>query len=278
MSSPRFWPLCAAALLACAVGSVNAEPIGLHPTIAGPSKTGTGAFAEFRAIDSQWHGSSVYWNEDAKKYSATPAAGYVPIGSLSWGSGIWGLSDWARVQSGEVPATASWRGAVARIDQANQVYRDAWGRTAWGDVSSMPDEMPAENWTAQYSGFLRITGAGLYNFGVLYDDGFFLRIHGADGEFVEISSDFILSARERMGFTDDLLLSEGLYRFELGAYNRLQAGVVQLAWLHGDGPWAPVPTDHLVIDPTRIPLPGTLGMIAAGGLGFVARRKRHSLR
>lgn len=271
--SSRFASFSIAALLA-ASSVAAAAPVTLDPTLAGAWAGGSGAHAEFVAIDSAWRGSSVHWSESEGKYSTTPAEGFQPIGSFSWGTGIWGLSDWAQVQSGGVASLASWSGTVARIDQANQQYRDAWGSSDWGDVSPMPDAIPAENWTALYTGYLRITDAGLYNFGVLYDDGFFLRIHGADGQFVEISSDFILTARDRVGFDEDLLLSEGLYRFELGAYNRLQAGVVQLAWQRGEGAWETVPTEHLVTDPTRIPLPGTLAMIALGGVGFVASRKR----
>jgi len=269
----RFSSLWVAALLAGAATPGSAAPIALDPTLAGPWASGAGARAEFRAIDSSWHDSSVYWNETDRRYSVTPASGYAPIGTLPWGSGLWGLNDWQRVQSGEVASIAHWSGIVARIDQGNQSYSDHWS-TDWGAVSPMPDAIPEQNWTARYDGYLRIADAGLYNFGVLYDDGFFLRIHGADGQVVEISSDFVLSARDRLGFDEDLLLSEGLYRFELGAYNRLQAGVVQLAWQRGTNPWELVPTEHLVTDPTRIPLPGTLAMIALGGIGFVASRKR----
>ncbi|MCD6680463.1 MAG: PEP-CTERM sorting domain-containing protein [Burkholderiaceae bacterium] len=263
-----------AVFLALSSAVVDSAPIALAPVVAGSWAAGSGAQAEFRAIDSGWRGSTVHWNEATLSYSPTPGAGYSPVGSFDWGTGIWGLNDWARVQSGDVAAIASWSGTVARIEQANQQYRDAWGSSDWGDVSPMPDDVPAENWTAYYTGYLRITDADRYNFGVLYDDGFFLRIHGADDQLVEISSDFILTARERLGFDEDLLLSEGLYRFELGAYNRLQAGVVQLAWQRGEGAWETVPTGNLVTDPTRIPLPGTLAMIALGGVGFVASRKR----
>jgi hypothetical protein len=260
-------------LAALAAAPLSAAPIHLDPTFAGSWNAGTGAYAQFHAIDPAWHDSSVYWSEETRSYSAQPAAGYARIGDLGWGIGLWGLADWERVQPGEVPAIASWSGGVARIDHANEQYRSEWGGTAWGDVSALPDAIPATNWTAHYSGYLRITDDGDYNFGVLYDDGFFLRIHGADGQVVEISSDFIVTARERLGFADDLSLTEGLYRFELGAYNRLEAGVVQLAWFR-DGGWETVPTEHLVIDPTRIALPGTLAMMAIGGLGIVATRKR----
>ncbi len=268
----RFSSLSIATLLAVTSAAV-AAPVALDPTMAGAWASGSGARAEFRAIDPDWHDSSVWWNETTRTYSAVQASGYERIGTLAWGTGIWGLNDWARVLSNDVASVASWSGTVARIEQANQRYRDDWGNS-WGDVARMPDAIPAENWTAQYTGYLRISDAGLYNFGVLYDDGFFLRIHGADGQFVEISSDFVRTARDRLGFDEDLLLSEGLYRFELGAYNRLEAGVVQLAWQRGDRGWESVPTEHLVTDPTRIPLPGTLAMVALGGIGFVAFRKR----
>lgn len=271
--SSRLLPLSVAAFLAVSATAANAEPFTLAPTLAGAWAAGTGANAEFRAIDANWRGSSVYWNEPERKYSATPAEGYEPIGNFSWGTGVWGWNDWKRVQSGEVQAIASWAGTVAHIDQSNQIFRENWTET-WGEVGPLPAGIPEQNWTAHYTGYLRIADPGFYNFGVLYDDGFFLRIHGAGDEFVEISSDFIRTARERLGFDTDLLLSEGLYRFELGAYNRLQAGVVQLAWTRLNGPWETVPTEHLVTDPTRIPLPGTLALIAVGGVGFVSTRKR----
>ena len=113
-------------------------------------------------------------------------------------------------------------------------------------------------------------------FATVLAEGARVRIHGADGERVEISSDFILTARDRLGFDSDLSLQEGLYRFELGAYNRLQAGVAQLAWRRSDSGWETVPTEHLVVDPTRIALPGTLAMLVIGSAGIVASRKRSS--
>lgn len=267
----RFPSISIAAFLALC-SAAGAAPIELAPTLVGTWAAGSGAQAEFRAIDSGWSGSTVYWNESTGSYSATPREDYSPIGSLPWGTGIWGLNDWARVQSGEVDWIASWSG-IAPVDHSNLAYRTEWA-ASWGAAAPMPAEIPAENWTAHYTGYLRITDAGQYNFSVLYDDGFFLRIWGAGGKPVEISSDFVVSSRDRLGFDQDLLLSEGLYQFELGAYNRLQAGVVQLAWQRGTGPLELVPIENLVTDPTRIPLPGTLAMIALGGVGFAASRKR----
>ena len=269
----RLSALPVAGLFAALAQSAIAAP--LQPTFAGAWAPGTGAQAEFRAIAADWNDSSVWWNEDTRSHSSTPAPGYAPIGSFEWGTGVWGLNDWQRVQSGEVPSIAQWSGNVARIDQANGMYREVYGASAWGPVSALPEGFAAEeNWTAHYTGYLRITEeADDYNFGVLYDDGFFLRICGAGEDCVEISSDF-LSPRDRLGFDENLWLTEGLYSFELGAYNRLEAGVVQLVWWRGDDAPEVVPTEHLVIDPTRIPLPGSLALIALGGIGIGASRRR----
>lgn len=265
----RFPSLCIALLLTCIVAPPSAEATVLAPTIAGPSATGTGVHADFRSIEMEWQGSSVYWNETQKLYSNEPGEGYAPISTYSWGTGLWGLTDWESVQSGAVPLTGSWQGTLGAIDHGNGVYLDKWS-VLWGEVSLLPGGIGPENWTAHYSGYLRITEDDTYNFGVLYDDGFFLRIHGAGDTSVEMSSDF-LSSRERLGFDDDLSLSIGLYRFELGAYNRLEAGVVSLAWRQGEGGWSKVPTEHLVV---RIPLPGTLSMLAFGAAALVVRRPR----
>lgn len=266
--------------------SVLAQPgfaLPLQPTLAGAWAAGTGARAEFRAIDGNSQVSSGYWKEDPENgtgtYSPISLPGYAPISSFDWGTGLWGLGDWQSVQSGEIESIATWSGIVARIDQANGKYRSVYG-DSWGPVSSLSDvfrveeDWTEENWTARYTGYLRITEAGEYNFGVLADDGFFLRICGVGEDCLEISADF-LAPRNRFGFDENLLLTEGLYRFELGAYNRLEAGVVQLAWWHGGNTeYEVVPTEHLVVDPTRIPLPGSLALIALGGIGIGASRRR----
>ena len=154
---------------------------------------------------------------------------------------------------------------MATIDQADTEYPAAGYPNVWGAVGPLPDGLFAgttgsqDNWTSHYTGYLRITDPGAYNFGVLYDDGFFLRIWGAEGSMKQISSDF-LSPRDRLGFADDLLLGTGLYRFELGAYDRLQVGVVNLAWSRGDG-WQTVPTEYLVAEPVPVPEPGAASLL-----------------
>jgi hypothetical protein len=257
----------------------------LDPTLPGEYAAGTGANATFIRIDGTWRDSSVYWNEAAKKYAngrpgSNQQGGFQPIGSYSWGTGLWGLSDWTTINAGgSVPIAVSLSGVVPTIDHADAEYAGSGYASRWGAIGALPAGLfagttgPQNNWTAHYTGYLRITDPGDYNFGVLYDDGFFLRIFGANGSMVEISSDF-LSPRDRLGFASDLALDTGLYRFELGAYDRLEVGAVNLAWLQ-NGRWVTVPTEHLVTEPVPIPTPGTVGLLLAGiGALALVRLKR----
>jgi MYXO-CTERM domain-containing protein len=255
----------------------------LDPTLPGEYAAGTGASATFNRIDGTWRGSSVYWNESAKKYANrrpgnNQQGGFQPIGSFSWGTGLWGLADWVAInEAGSVPIVGTWSGLVSSIDHADSEYAGSGYASSWGAIGALPTGLfgsvePQDNWTSHYTGYLRITDPGDYNFGVLYDDGFFLRIFGANGAMVEISSDF-LSPRERLGFASDLSLDTGLYRFELGAYDRQQVGAVNLAWMH-DGRWVTVPTGHLVTDPVPIPTPATAGLLLAALVALAAVRSK----
>jgi hypothetical protein len=275
----------AALAFAVSAAAVADAAVILNPTLPGEYAAGTGANATFNRIDGNWRDSSVYWNEAAKMYANdrpgnNRQGGFQPIGSYSWGTGLWGLVDWATINTGgSVPIVVSLSGVVPTIDHADAEYAGSGYTSTWGAIGALPAELfagttgPQNNWTAHYTGYLRITDPGDYNFGVLYDDGFFLRIWGANGTMVEISSDF-LSPRDRLGFASDLALDTGLYRFELGAYDRLQVGAVNLAWMQ-NGRWVTVPTEHLVTDPVPIPTPATAGLLlAALGALAVVRRKR----
>ncbi|MFA7666264.1 MAG: PEP-CTERM sorting domain-containing protein [Burkholderiaceae bacterium] len=296
----RLAALLAAGALLTGSGFASAAPIELAPTLAGSYAAGTGANATFKRIDGAWTGSGVYWKEGdgsgvegGGQYSNTGGDGFAPIGSYGqpdnpWGTGIWGLVDWRAAHSGgEIPVLNDWSGTVATINHGNKDYAaDPDGAARWGAANPLPaglfpeDTVNETNWTARYTGYIRITEADEYNFGVLFDDGFFLTIWGADDSFVTISSDF-LSSRDRLGFADNLWLTEGLYQFELGAYNRLEIGVVNLAWNRGgDENWTTVPTEHLVIDPVRNPdvpvavaTPGTAAVLLAGLAGLLVTRR-----
>lgn len=267
---------------------VFADPVTFNPLYTGNVATQPGAQADFRRIDNAWHGSQVLWTEPTQPGQAGQYGTGTAIGGFGWGSGLWGRADWQQVMSGQAPAVQQWGGVVNQINYGNARYNECYAGT-WGAANLGPlfdntvtgttcadaeagaaDQM---NWTTAFNGFIRITEAGLYNFSVLFDDGFFFRLIGENGSALDIGRDF-LNPRDRLGFEDDLLLQEGLYGFELGAWSRLGAGVVDLRWSRDNGDWELVPVDnlaHRVPEPT---LPALLALALAAAA--VARRKpRH---
>lgn len=264
-----------------------AAPVHLAPQHAGSFATGTGSDARFVQIANDWHGSTVLWNEDQTRFGDGS-----PIGSFTWGTGLWGRADWNQIHAAvngagpsAIPIVNRFDGQVDRINYGNSRYNECYAST-WGIADLLPFFAPSaalgncddpeagdpvqQNWIAEFSGFIRITEAGLYNFSVLYDDGFFFRLIGEGGQALEMEQDF-LNPRDREGFTNDLALLPGLYGFELGAWNRLGAGVVDLRWALGGGPWTLVPTENL-LPGSAVPAPGSFVLVLlALGLARVAR-------
>ena len=279
-------PLWAAALV-LAVTTATAEPLTFAPLYGSEVATAAGADAVFRRIDNAWQGSQVLWDEAAKQYGSGQ-----PIGSFAWGTGLWGRADWSLVMSGAVPAVQNWAGAVDQINYGNARYNECYAGT-WGSAALLPffadaktgvDCADAEagvaeqqNWAARFSGFIRITDPGLYNFSVLYDDGFFFRLIGEGQQTLDLEQDF-LNPRDRQGFGNNLMLSAGLYGFELGSWNRLGAGVVDLRWSRGDDNWTLVPTENLARPQpdggTAVPEPTVPALLAMGLMAAMAVRRR----
>jgi hypothetical protein len=267
--------------LAVAAPESPAAPIALAPLLPGAYAAGDGVDARFLKVADGWHGSSVRWDPAVGQYGTGQ-----PIGSFGWGSGLWGLADWRTAQDGPAAGMieAAWSGRVAAIAFADQDYNDRYAAT-WGAVGLVPlfaDGAVAsqDNWTARFAGYLRIAEAGAYNFSVLHDDGFFFAIEGAAGQALTLVRDH-LNPRDRLGFETDLLLDAGLYRFELGAFDRLETGVVQLDWSRDGAPWSPVPTEALVASapgkaaPERaVPEPASLALAAAGLLALAGLAPR----
>jgi hypothetical protein len=285
--------LIAAALLSAGVAS-QASVVTLDPYLPAGTPTSSGANAQFIRIANDWHGSTVPYDDATGTYGTGPA-----IGTYGWGAGLWGIADFNTVLGGGVTPVASWTGSVSSINFGDGCYNDLYGSSSWGPAQLAPffssgvgcesTEQQSDaaneqdNWISYFSGYIRISDEDIYNFSVLNDDGFFFNLYGAGGSPQSISLDY-LNPRNRLCFGDDtgtpavecnndyFALSPGLYRFELGAYDRLQAGVVDLRWRHGDGTdWTLVPTENLA----TIPEPATIALFATGlgALLLVMRRR-----
>lgn len=260
-------------LLACAAllvaGTAQAGTIALAPVLPGQYVEGQGVDGRFLKVSDDWHDSSVLWDEATGQFGSG-----VPVGSLAWGSGLWGIADWQTANLNPPPGMVQ-SVLTARVGQIsfgdaryNADYAASWGAVSLAPLFTGPGA-PAtqDNWTTHFSGYIRIVDAGAYNFSVLHDDGFFFTLGGAGGATLDLASDY-LHPRERIGFAENLELQAGLYSFELGAYDRLEAGVVELSWSVGGGDWTVVPTPHLVADPMPIPEPASAALLAAGMLAL----------
>ncbi|MCO5124382.1 MAG: PA14 domain-containing protein [Rhizobacter sp.] len=240
---------------------------------------GKGVTGEFLKVSDTWHDSSVLWNEDTHSFGSG-----VAIGTFSWGSGLWGLADWRTAYGSPAPGMieSSWTGRASPISYADAEYNALYGPT-WGEAAMAPLFAPngpsagENNWASRFAGYIRITEAGTYNFGVLHDDGFFFTLGGASGT-LSLENDF-LNPRERLGFGSNLQLGVGLYSFELGAYDRIEAGVVELSWSRGGGKWSVVPIENLIRpdEVMPVPEPSTWALMIGGllAVGSIASRRRN---
>lgn len=243
----------------------EAQAVALAPEVAGSYLSGDGA-------NSQW--VQVYASETDGWRGATN-------GAYSWGTGIWGLADAAQVMAlsmGDPYVLKTYSGVSSQINYSNQAYLDLYAST-WGAQNLAPIFTNAagenqENFAAHFSGYIAITSPGTYNFGVLYDDGFRFTLTGAGGAGLSISQNG-LNPRDRLGFGEDLTLDSGLYAFDLLTYNRMEVGVVNLAWTQNGGAWNTITQDHLYTS-IPVPEPQAAAMMLAGLalIGMAVRRQR----
>ena len=233
----------------------------LLPQYAGTFQNGDGANSQWVQVAEDWRGTT---------YGAEP-----------WGTGIWSLDDQAavmRLAAGDPFVTQTLTTRVDQINFGDQEFITAWGAT-W-TLPMMPpifDNAPNEyqdNWAARFTGYIAIAKPGDYNFGVLSDDGFRFTFAGAGGTALSLQMD-ALNPRDRVGFDEDLQLLPGLYAYQLDAYERLEAGVIQLAWSTPDAPdFTPIPEDNLHTNPVPEPSMSLLLLAGAGALGWHTLRRK----
>jgi len=238
-----------------------AYALPLTPQYAGLYQNGDGANSRWVQVADDWRGN-IY-------------------GDQAWGTGIWGLNDHAQVMGLAGNDSSVVQTLATHVDQIN--FADQRFINEWGSSWSTPQLAPIfdnhagetqDNWASSFWGHIAITTAGAYNFGVLYDDGFRFSLFGSGGSSQGIQIDG-LNPRDRLGFAEDLQLSPGLYGFQLDAYERLEAGAVQLAWITpGSSDWALVPQAHLFASPIPEPSVPMLMLAGLAALGLSARRAR----
>lgn len=259
-------------------GGARADAASLAPVLPGLYAAGQGVDATFLKVDDAWRGSGVRYDPATDQFGSG-----VPIGNFAGGTGLWGLIDWRSANFAPAPGMIeeAWSGRVAEIAFGDAMYDSLYAATlgtmALPPLFSAAATTSQDNWTARFTGYIRITEAGAYNFGILHDDGFTFTLGGAGGQSLSLSHDY-LNPNSRMAFDQDVRLDVGLYSFELGAYERLEVGVVELGWSQDQGDWSRLPADHLLAaeDVQPVPAPPTLALLACG-LGALAGTRRQAL-
>lgn len=230
----------------------TAQAIPLAPQYAGTYLNGDGANSQWVQVATDWQGAS-----------------------NSAATGIWSLQDQSVVmalQAGDAKVMQTLSARVNQINFADQTYNTTWG-ASWGTSPLAPlfNNTPGENqdnWASRFTGYVSITQAGDYNFGVLYDDGFRFSLIGAGGQTVSLAKDG-LNPRDRLGFDENLQLTSGLYAFQLDAYEHLEAGVIQLGWWTPGADLAVVPQENLFTSPVPEP---EVPLLMLAGLAMIAWR------
>lgn len=170
-----------------------------------------------------------------------------------------------------------WTGQVSSINYANPCYNNAYffgtGARRRRCLSMPAPAAPTPATGPRISAALRASPRPASTTSACCTTTVFFRLIGEGGQTLEIGKDF-LNSRDRLGFAGDSDLSVGLYGFELGSWNRLEAGVVDLRWSRDEGTtWTPVPTTNLVpgsaVDEPALPLL----LVAALAAALAVRRR-----
>lgn len=284
--------LSASATLFTALICVGAQaaPVALTPLFSSPAPglASGGLAGTWYKVKNDAKFSLATWNGETIKDTA-------------WGTGIWSASDIAAIAADPRPSyvTASTT-TVGAVSYANNIYNNTFTTGAFGtwepdhtrvlappvgaaNACTLSNQDAVEcaneqNYAAVFTGFLYVATQGLYDFGVFADDVFNFSLTGLGGAF-GIGHEAVAGSPGRVFETllaqnnlDGLELSQGFYGIDLSYANRLEAGVIDLAW-HGPGqtPWRTIGDPDLF---RQVPEPATLVLMTLGLLGLWWMRRR----
>ena len=272
---------CAASALLLAFAPAQAALV-LSPLVNATAATGQGLSADWYQVDG------------AARFSAYDDGTGTPIGAHAWGTGIWAVStDLPLITAPGSTLVTDRLHTVSAVSFANQTYNDwaagqlygTWAMDHARPLAPLLDPTgPQENYAAVFGGYLYIAATGAYDLGVFSDDGFAFRLLGA-GQSLAMGLDTLLGSPGRVAYSladrnglqpGELVLEAGYYGVELQYFNRLEAGVIELNWQQGAGPWEPVDARFLFAElPAAVAEPGSaaLAALALGLAGWFGRRR-----
>ncbi len=278
-------------LALCALAAASAQAaVTLTPLVAGSAPAGTSA----GGLNGNWYKlqNEARFSEELYTNENNETGAYK---DFSWGTGIWSTADLAAIASGQNPYVTQTASSVGAISYANNIYNNTQNSGVYGTwqadyaralapviagTNSCALQPEAEslaqcggelNYAAVFSGYLYVAEAGTYDFGVFVDDGFTFRLSGSN-DSLSMSHDLVAgsSGRDLFSLVDqtgigELYLTQGYYGIDLSYFNRLEAGVIDLAW-RGPGATAWTSVDDSVLH-HDVPEPTTL---ALGGFALFA--------
>ena len=279
-----------AAVAVAFCGQVQAAPVSLSPLFSSPS-----VLLEAGGLAGTW-----YKVQNVAKFSEAIWNGET-IKNTSWGTGIWAASDIAAIAADPRPSYVTGSTTtVGAVSFANNIYNNTFASGAFGtwqpdharvlaptvgaandctvstqDTAGCANE---QNYAAVFTGFLYVAKQGLYDFGVFADDVFSFSLSGLNSAF-GVGHEAVAGSPGRVFETllgqnslEGLELIRGFYGIDLSYANRLEAGVIDLAWQEpGQTPWRIIGEPDLF---HQVPEPATLVLLTLGLLGLWGTRIR----